>query len=85
MTTIKIALGEEGVRRILASSLTDDDKKDPNAVWAPNEEQVDATVKKKFRGHRLEFAFMRQKSHENINDFVSRLREKATKCKFENN
>ena len=28
---------------------------------------------------------MRQKSDENITDFVSRLREKATKCKFENN
>ena len=28
---------------------------------------------------------MRQKSDENITDFVSRLREKATKCKCYNN
>ena len=28
---------------------------------------------------------MRQKYDETITDFVSRLREKATKCKFENN
>ena len=28
---------------------------------------------------------MRQKSQDNTTDFVSRLREKATKCKFENN
>ena len=73
------------MRRILASSLTDDDINDQNAVWTLIEEQVDATVKNKFRGYRLEFALMRQKSHENINDFVSRLREKVTKCKFENN
>ena len=73
------------MRRILASSLTDDDIIYQNAVWTLIEEQVDATVKNKFRGYHLVFALMRQKSHENINDFVSRLREKATKCKFENN
>ena len=31
-TKIKIALGDEGMRRILASNLSDDDKKDQNAV-----------------------------------------------------
>ena len=32
-TKMKIALGDEGMIRILASGLSDDDKKDPNAVW----------------------------------------------------
>ena len=82
---IKIAIGDEGMRRILASGLSDDEKKDPNAVWVLIEEQVDATVKINVRVHRLEFAHMRQKAEENITDFVSRLREKAIKCKFENN
>ena len=73
------------IRRILASGFFDDDKKDPNSVWALIEEQVYATVKINIRVHRLEFVHMRQKAEENIIDFVSILREKATKCKFEKN
>ena len=37
-TQIKIALGEKGMRSILASGLSDDDKKDPSTVYAVNEE-----------------------------------------------
>ena len=58
------------MERILASGLSDDDKNDPNAVWALTKEQVDATVKVNFRVHRLDFAHIRQKAAENITDFV---------------
>ena len=69
--------------RILASGLSNDNKKDPHAVWILTEEQVEATVKVHFFVHRLEFAHMGQKAEVNITDFVSRLRETATKCKFQ--
>ena len=64
------------MRRIQASSLSDDDKKDPNTGWAFIEGQVSATVKNKFRVHRLEFAHMRQKSDENITNFICKKEKK---------
>ena len=79
---IKIALGDEGMRRILSSGLTEDEKKDPDAIWKLIENQVDVTVMISFRIHRLEYSEMRQHDGENITDFVSRLREKASKCEF---
>ena len=82
-TKIKIALGDEGIRRVLNSGLSDNEQKDPGKLWSLIEEQVDATVKINFRVHRLEFSNFRQKTDENINDYVSRLREKAAKCEFE--
>ena len=61
------------MRRILASGLTTEECKDPDQIWNFLEGQVDATVKINFRVHRLEFAHMRQKTEENITDFISRL------------
>ena len=80
---IKLAIGDEGMRRLLASGLSDADQKKPTAIWTLLESQLDATVKINFRVHRLEFANLRQKPTEPTADFVSRLREKASKCEFE--
>ena len=82
-TKIKIAIGDEGMRRILSSGLSDADKKLPGKIFSLLENQLDASVKINFRVHRLEFGQIRQNADENITDFVSRLREKAIKCDFE--
>ena len=81
-TKIKIAVGDEGMRRILASGLTEAEQKVPEKVWTLIEAEVDASVKINFRVHRLEFARMKQKTDETISQFLSRLRDKATKCEF---
>ena len=83
-TKIKIALGDEGMRRILASGLSAQEQCIPTRIWDLIESEVDATVKINFRVHRLEFANMKQKPGETISHFLSRLREKANKCEFEN-
>lgn len=82
-TKIKLALGDEGMRRILASGLTEAEQKRPAQLWTLIESEVDASVKINFRVHRLELSNLRQKSEENISEYVSRLREKAKKCEFE--
>lgn len=79
---IKIALGDEGMRRVLASGLTDAEVKDPKKIYDLIERQLDASIEINFRVHRLEFSRMHQGPTENTTDFVSRLREKAAKCKL---
>jgi hypothetical protein len=81
-TKIKIAIGDEGMRRILSSGLTPDDQNKPDKIWGLLEQQLDATVKINFRVHRLEFSNIRQRPEEQITDFIARLREKANKCDF---
>lgn len=82
-TKIKIAIGDEGMRRILASGLTPAQQRDPEEIWTLLKEQVDASVKINHRVHRLEFTHLKQKPDETITDYVSRLREKAAKCEFD--
>lgn len=82
-TKIKIALGDEGIRRILASGLSEADQADPKKIWSLIETEVDATTKINFRVHRLEFSSYTQKPDESLSQYLSRLREKATKCEFE--
>ena len=79
-TKIKIALGNEGLRRINASSLSVEDQKDPGKLWALIEGQLN--VKVNFRIHRLELMRYKQMSGETIDEFVNRCRSKAKECKF---
>ena len=81
-TKIKIALGDEGMRRILTSGLTDAQAKDPKQVYDLIESQLDPSIQVSFRVHRLEFANTRQHAGETTSDFICRLREKAGKCDF---
>ena len=82
-TKIKIASGDEGMRRILNSGMSDEDQKIPDKIWELLETEVDYSVKISFRVHRLEFSNIRQNSEETTQQYLSRLREKATKCNSE--
>ena len=79
---IQIALRDEGIRRITNSGLSNDDRKDPDKIYALFTSQLDASVIINFRVHRLEFAQLGQRGDENTCDYVSRLREKAKHWKF---
>ena len=83
-TKLQIAVGDEGMRRILSSGLSADERKVAKNIFTLLESQLDATVKISFRVHRLEFQNMRQREEESITDFISRLREKSTPCNFRN-
>ena len=82
VTKIKIALRDEGMRRLLVSHLTDERKKQPAEIWQLIESQIDIAAKINFRIHRLEFAQMRQLSEESVTSYVARLRRKAERCGF---
>ena len=69
-TKIKIAIGDEGICRVLASGLTDEDRKKPEKIWTLLEEQLDATTHINYRVHRLELSNMLQKPGESITEYV---------------
>ena len=79
-TKMKIALGSEGLRRINASGLTDDEKKQPQKIWDMFEAQLKVRVN--FRIHRMELMRFRQKRGESIDEFVNRCNIKAKDCDF---
>ena len=78
---IKIAVGNEGLRRINASGLSETDKDKPQKLWNLLEAQLKVNIN--FRVHRLELMRYRQKSDESIDAFVTRCRDKAKNCDFE--
>ncbi len=80
---IKIASGDEGMRRLLTSGLSETELKTSEEIWKLFESQLDASIKINFRVHRLEFSTLHQQTDEVITSYVSRLREKALKCEFE--
>ena len=80
----KIAVGDEGIKRILVSGLTEEQQRDPRQLWNLLEEQLDASIKINYRVHLLELSQIKQKPEETITDYVSRLCEKTTKCEFDN-
>ena len=80
---IKIAVGNEGLRRINASGLSNDDQENPALLWSTLEGQL--KVKLNFRIHRLELMRYRQHSGETIDEFVNRCRSKAKECDFTEN
>ena len=69
-TKLQIAVGDEGMRRILSSGLTAEERKTAKNIFTLLESQLDATVKISFRVHRLEFQNLRQRA-ESITDFIS--------------
>ena len=71
------------MRWILNSGLTHLEKTQTNKLWEWLANEVDYTVKISFRIHRLEFSNIKQGNEELIKQYVSRLREKATKFLFE--
>lgn len=73
-------VGDEGLRRLNASALSDADKKKPAKLWEFFEGQLKLNVN--FRIHRLQLMQFRQRSGESLDDFVTRARTLALKCEF---
>ena len=73
---LKIACGDEGMIRLLASRLSDNELKDPKVIIDFLETQLDGTLKINFIVHRLEYSHLMHNTDEPITTFVSRLREK---------
>ena len=78
---LKIGLGDEGLRRLNASGLSEADLKDPDKIWGFFEAQLNVTIH--FRVHRLtlmnDYA---QTTDETLDEFVSRARTQALLCEF---
>ena len=73
-------IGDEGLRRLNASGLTDDQKKNPVQLWDFFGQQLKVSVN--FRIHRLHLMRYRQKPDETLDDFVTRARTLALKGQF---
>ena len=71
---------DEGVQMFNSWTLSDEDKKKPESVWAKFDAHVEP--KSNFRVERLTFQRMRQRADESSDDFLSRLTNQANKCKF---
>ncbi|KAL5004373.1 hypothetical protein ScPMuIL_017829 [Solemya velum] len=77
---IEIAVGNEGLRRINSSGLSDEDKNDPGKLFKLFKDQLKISVN--FRIRRLEFLRLRQHKGETLDEFVNRCRTKAKDCDF---
>ena len=75
-------IGNEGLKRLNASWMSDADKKRPDKIW-DSESQLKTNLN--FRVHRLHLMDYRQRSEESVDDFVTRARTQALKCEFEEN
>ncbi|KAJ8049065.1 hypothetical protein HOLleu_01628 [Holothuria leucospilota] len=80
---IKIAVGNEGLKKINASGLSTEDQNDPVKLWSLFEDQL--KVKVNFRIHRLELMRYKQGKEESLDDFINRCRQKAAECDFNQN
>ena len=78
---IKIGLGDEGLRRINASGLSDVEQKNPANLWSLFETQLKVALN--FRIHRLSLMQYRQKEKESLVEFVTYARTQAKMCEFE--
>ncbi|KAJ8046317.1 hypothetical protein HOLleu_04951 [Holothuria leucospilota] len=80
---IKIAVGNEGLKKINASGLSVEDQNDPVKLWSLFEDQL--KVKVNFRIHRLELIRYKEGKQESLDDFINRCRQKAAECDFNQN
>ena len=74
-------VGDEGLRRLNASGLSDVEQKNPAKLWSLFETQLKVAVN--FRIHRLSLMQYRQKEEESLDEFVTRARTQAQMCEFE--
>ena len=73
-------IGNEGLKRLNASGMSDADKKRPDKIWELFESQLKTNLN--FSVHRLHLDY-RQRSEESLDDFVTRARTQALKREFE--
>ena len=74
-------IGNEGLKRLNASGMSDADKKRPDKIWELFESQLKMNLN--FRVHRLHLMDYRQRNEESVDDFVTRARTQALKYEFE--
>ena len=79
-TKIKIAIGTEGLRRLNASGLSQNESDAPEHIWNFFNKQLNVNIN--FRIHRLELMRYRQKPEETIDEFITRCRAKSNQCDF---
>lgn len=80
MRKICRGIGDEGVKRLNASRLSEENKKKLEELWKFFEGQLKMNVN--FRIHRLHLMQYRQRPEENIDDFMTKARTLALKCQF---
>ena len=73
-------IGDESLRRLNASGLTDDQKNIPSQLWDFFDNQLKINVN--FRIHRLHLMRYKEKPDETLDDFVTRASTLALKCEF---
>lgn len=73
-------IGNQGLRHLNASGLTNEEKKLPEHLWNFFKSQLRVNVN--FRVHRLHLMQYRQKQNETLDDFITRARTLAHKCDF---
>ena len=78
---IMIGIDDEGLKRLNASNLTEDDKEKPAKLWKFFEDQLRVSVN--FRIHRLALMQYRQQEGESLDEFVTRARTLGQQCNFE--
>ena len=78
---ILMGIGNEGLKRLNASEMSDAHNKRPDKIWELFESQLKTNLN--FRVHRLLLMDYRQRSEESVDDFVTRARTQALNCEFE--
>ena len=73
-------IGNEGLKRLNVSGMSDADKKRPDKIWELFESQPKTNLN--FRVHRLYLMDYRQRNEESVDDFVTGARTQALKCEF---
>ena len=77
-------IGDDGIRKLYGCELSDDDKKDPDKLFTFFESQIPST-KCNFRVHRLQLSRFTFNTGENVDSFVTRIRQHAQKCELDVN
>ena len=74
-------IGNDGLKRLNASGMSDADKKRPDKIWELFESQLKTNLN--LRVHRLHLMDYRQRSEESVDNFVTRVGTEAPKYEIE--
>ena len=75
---LQIVVVTEGLQRLNASTLTDEEKQDPAKFYKLFDGQLN--IKVNFRIHRMELMTFHQNENETTDEFVNRARHKGSLC-----
>jgi hypothetical protein len=80
VTYILIWIGQEGLRMFNSWAVSQDDQKDPVKIWEHFEKHI--APKSNFRLNRFQLQKYRQSTTESIDEFMTKCKLQALKCKF---